>query len=389
METGPIRVAGAGLRRPAHRDADPRCRPPMAAPTRARPRAGRRARRALRRRRAAGRRRGGDERPRPLARERSSLARRPGLPGALGARARQPARPRTRPPGSRRRCPGPSCAGSTDDRRLRGRGQRGARRGRGRDVPPVLPRRRRARPRRGPRPRRGGVPVERRRSSGRSSSTTTSPRCCSRSGWPSTTSASRTPASSPGELDQEQHDAVRDVFYVSRAAMLVRADLFPELGGFDPDDVPRLGGPRPLLARPARRRARARRARRHGSGTGSRRCRTIGRRDATTTATCGRSPRAASVSSQGLLRLALFWVLPTAFVLNVAEAVGLVFTRRPGRARALLAGWFAAFAAGRRAPQGTRGDTAHAPRRRRRRARPDGAGERAHSHVLHAPSARG
>ena len=37
----------------------------------------------------------------------------------------------------------------------------------------------------------------------------------------------------PGELDQEQHDSVRDVFFVSSTVMLVRADLFAELGGFD------------------------------------------------------------------------------------------------------------------------------------------------------------
>ena len=36
-----------------------------------------------------------------------------------------------------------------------------------------------------------------------------------------------------GELDQEQHDGVRDVFAVSATCMLVRADLFGELGGFD------------------------------------------------------------------------------------------------------------------------------------------------------------
>ncbi|CAN5743175.1 glycosyltransferase [soil metagenome] len=42
------------------------------------------------------------------------------------------------------------------------------------------------------------------------------------------------PAAEPGELDQEQHDAVRDVFYVSGGATLVRADLFRTLGGFDP-----------------------------------------------------------------------------------------------------------------------------------------------------------
>ncbi len=35
------------------------------------------------------------------------------------------------------------------------------------------------------------------------------------------------------ELDQEQHDAVRDVFMVPGACTLVRADLFDELGGFD------------------------------------------------------------------------------------------------------------------------------------------------------------
>src|SRR4051794_36508501 len=37
-----------------------------------------------------------------------------------------------------------------------------------------------------------------------------------------------------GELDQEQHDAVRDVFYVTGSCMVVRADLFSALGGFDP-----------------------------------------------------------------------------------------------------------------------------------------------------------
>ena len=37
-----------------------------------------------------------------------------------------------------------------------------------------------------------------------------------------------------GELDQEQHDAVRDVFCVPGGATLVRADLFATLGGFDP-----------------------------------------------------------------------------------------------------------------------------------------------------------
>lgn len=48
----------------------------------------------------------------------------------------------------------------------------------------------------------------------------------------------RTGASSPyaerGELDQQQHDAVRDVFTVPGACTLVRTDLFSHLGGVDP-----------------------------------------------------------------------------------------------------------------------------------------------------------
>ena len=36
-----------------------------------------------------------------------------------------------------------------------------------------------------------------------------------------------------GEVDQEQHDAVRDVFALPSACLLVRADLFRALAGFD------------------------------------------------------------------------------------------------------------------------------------------------------------
>ena len=42
------------------------------------------------------------------------------------------------------------------------------------------------------------------------------------------------PVIEPGEVDQEQHDGVRDVFGLPSAYLLVRADLFRELGGFDP-----------------------------------------------------------------------------------------------------------------------------------------------------------
>ena len=36
-----------------------------------------------------------------------------------------------------------------------------------------------------------------------------------------------------GDLDQEQHDAVRDVFFIPGAVTLIRADLFEALGGYD------------------------------------------------------------------------------------------------------------------------------------------------------------
>jgi GT2 family glycosyltransferase len=42
------------------------------------------------------------------------------------------------------------------------------------------------------------------------------------------------PLVEPGEADQEQHDAVRDVFVLPSACLLTRADLFRSLGGFDP-----------------------------------------------------------------------------------------------------------------------------------------------------------
>ena len=41
------------------------------------------------------------------------------------------------------------------------------------------------------------------------------------------------PMVEPGELDQEQHDAVRDVFCAPGGCTLVRADLFNALGGFE------------------------------------------------------------------------------------------------------------------------------------------------------------
>jgi GT2 family glycosyltransferase len=70
-----------------------------------------------------------------------------------------------------------------------------------------------------------------------------------------------------GEVDQEQHDAVRDVFALPSACLLVRADLFRTVAGFDPaidfygDDVDlcwraHLGGARVVVVPTARARHR-------------------------------------------------------------------------------------------------------------------------------------
>ena len=46
--------------------------------------------------------------------------------------------------------------------------------------------------------------------------------------------------SEPGELDQSQHDTSREVFAVSDACLLIRADLFETIGGFS-DGIPYFG----------------------------------------------------------------------------------------------------------------------------------------------------
>ncbi|MGB8860272.1 MAG: glycosyltransferase, partial [Ilumatobacteraceae bacterium] len=75
------------------------------------------------------------------------------------------------------------------------------------------------------------------------------------------------PIVEPGEVDQEQHDAVRDAFALPSACLLVRADLFRTIGGFDPaieyygDDIDlcwraHLGGARVMVVPAARARHR-------------------------------------------------------------------------------------------------------------------------------------
>lgn len=141
----------------------------------------------------------------------------------------------------------------------------------------------------------------------------------------------------PGELDQEQHDAVRDVFFVSGAAMLVRADLFAELGGFDPATEPgaydldlcwraRLAGARVLVAPDAR-------VGHPPSGVGNRRGPTVAEEEA-------RNRSRIRVLLKTYSALALVWVVPTAFLLSLGEAAALAATRRFGRARGVLGAWW-------------------------------------------------
>jgi GT2 family glycosyltransferase len=147
----------------------------------------------------------------------------------------------------------------------------------------------------------------------------------------------------PGEVDQEQHDGVRDVFFVSHTAMLVRADLFHELGGFDTltdpgaDDIDlcwraRLAGARVIVA-PAARALEgtsldAERAARHQSPAELR----------------SEVRSRVRVLCKSYSAVALLWVLPVAFALDMVEALGLLLTGRLARSRAVVSGWFSAFA---------------------------------------------
>lgn len=148
----------------------------------------------------------------------------------------------------------------------------------------------------------------------------------------------------PDEVDQEQHDAVRDVFFVSNAAMLVRTDLFHELAGFDPatfpgaDDVDlcwraRLAGARVIVVPAAR----------------------VRHRQATADETrppAALEPQEVRAKTRSRIRVlcksysgpSLVWVLPSALILGLAEVLGLLLTGRVRRGTALLAGWLSAFA---------------------------------------------
>jgi GT2 family glycosyltransferase len=136
-----------------------------------------------------------------------------------------------------------------------------------------------------------------------------------------------------GELDQEQHDAVKDVFAVSNTCMLVRCDLFSVLGGFDP-------------------------AMDHGADVDlCWRAQVAGARVVVNPAAMVRhltveerledEPEKESVQSRFHLRsmlksysvLHLVRVVPQALVVTLVEAVIALFARRWSEARALAGAW--------------------------------------------------
>ncbi|MCZ7526858.1 MAG: glycosyltransferase family 2 protein [Acidimicrobiia bacterium] len=137
----------------------------------------------------------------------------------------------------------------------------------------------------------------------------------------------------PGELDQEQHDAVRDVFHVSSAVMLVRADLFRALDGFDPVTFPggedldlcwraRLLGGRVMVVPDAR----------------ARHLEAADEREHAGHAALGVRNRL-RVVLKAYSAPTLTWVAPVAFLLGLLEAAVFAVTRRGRRARAVLAAW--------------------------------------------------
>src|SRR5262249_6615012 len=140
----------------------------------------------------------------------------------------------------------------------------------------------------------------------------------------------------PGEIDQQQHDAVRDVLYVSDAAMLVRTDLFHELDGFDASRFPgaedldlcwraRLVGARVLVAPAAR--ALHREAADMHSGDTAADTRAAARNRIRTLLTLSPARTLLGVAAAGVSA-------------SIAESILLTITRLHGRSRSTLGAWW-------------------------------------------------
>ena len=140
----------------------------------------------------------------------------------------------------------------------------------------------------------------------------------------------------PGEIDQEQHDGVRDVFYVPTATMLVRTDLFTQLEGFDPDTFPgaedldlcwraRLAGARVLVVPDARVA--------HHEASGAR-----ARADRPNETAIVHSRVRAVLTSYSLGKL--LWLVPLGVIVSFFEFFANLVTGHPRRARAAIVGWW-------------------------------------------------
>lgn len=142
------------------------------------------------------------------------------------------------------------------------------------------------------------------------------------------------PYAEAGELDQEQHDSVRDVFALASGCLLVRADLLAGLGGFDPDidfvgedlDLAwraHIAGARVMVVPAARVRHREELAKRPPAAS-------LGRLQARhrvrTMLTC--------YSPMHLLR-----VVPQAVAMTLVQACYALFTGRTTRARETVGAW--------------------------------------------------
>ncbi len=143
----------------------------------------------------------------------------------------------------------------------------------------------------------------------------------------------------PGEMDQEQHDGVRDVFVAPSGVTLVRADLFASVGGFDEaveelgEDLDlswraRLAGARVLVAPAARvRHLEAERSHARDGATTA-----LAQRKVTTGREIHRLRTL--VVCYGVLQLCR--ILPMAVLHRLSEAVWSLVRGRPGEAAATL-----------------------------------------------------
>jgi len=136
------------------------------------------------------------------------------------------------------------------------------------------------------------------------------------------------------ELDQQQHDRVRDAFVVTGGAILIRTDLLETIGGFDPaidflvDDVDlcwraQLAGGRVMVAPQAVGRHREALSERRGV---SDRRRLLFRHRLLTISKC-----------YGWVHL--LWVLPFAFAISLLEVLYSVLLGRFGQARDVAGAW--------------------------------------------------